>query len=75
MAFSWIGTVFFVDFGAKIIFDSNLLLGVLPYAAALLVGLFIVQVRLAGLAARFIGGGRISRLPGCAANQAVLRNG
>ena len=55
-AFSWIGPVFFVDLGAKIIFDVYLLLGVLPYAAALLVGLLVVQVASAGLAARYTGG-------------------
>ena len=55
-AFSWIGPVFFVDLGAKIIFDVNLLLGVLPYAAALLIGLLVVQVGSAGLAARYTGG-------------------
>ena len=55
-AFSWIGPVFFVDLGAKIIFDVDLLLTVLPYAAALLVGLLVVQVSSAGLAARYTGG-------------------
>ena len=55
-AFSWIGPVFFVDLGAKIIFDTNLMIEVLPYAAALLAGLFIVQVGSAGLAARYTGG-------------------
>ena len=55
-AFSWVGPVFFVDLGAKIIFDINLLLGVLPYVAVLLYGVFIVQVASAGLAARYTGG-------------------
>ena len=55
-AFSWVGPVFFVDLGAKIIFDINLLLAVLPYAAVLLCGMFIVQVASAGLAARYTGG-------------------
>lgn len=55
-AFSWVGPVFFVDLGAKIIFDVSLLVEVLPYAAALLVGLFFVQVSSAGLAARYTGG-------------------
>lgn len=55
-AFSWIGPVFFVDLGAKIIFDIDLLLVVVPYAAALLVGLLVVQVSSAGLAARYTGG-------------------
>ena len=55
-AFSWVGPVFFVDLGAKIIFDMSLLLDVLPYAAALFAGLLIVQVASAGLAARYTGG-------------------
>jgi Kef-type K+ transport system membrane component KefB len=55
-AFSWIGPVFFVDLGAKLIFDINLLLEVLPYAAAMTLGLIVVQVSSAGLAARFTGG-------------------
>ena len=55
-AFSWIGPVFFVDLGAKIIFDVSLIIEVLPYAAGLLAGLFVVQVGSAGLAARYTGG-------------------
>ena len=55
-AFSWVGPVFFVDLGAKIIFDYDLLVAVLPYAAVLFVGLFIVQIGTAGLAARYTGG-------------------
>ena len=55
-AFSWVGPVFFVDLGARIIFDLELFFGVLPYAALLLLGLFVVQVGTAGLAARFTGG-------------------
>jgi Kef-type K+ transport system membrane component KefB len=55
-AFSWIGPVFFVDLGAKLIFDLDLLLSVIPYAAILFFGLFIVQVTSAALAARYTGG-------------------
>lgn len=55
-AFSWVGPVFFVDLGARIIFDVELFVGVLPYAAILLAGLFVVQVSTAGLAAKFTGG-------------------
>jgi len=55
-AFSWIGPVFFVDLGAKLIFDLDLLKEVLPIAAALTVGLVVVQVSSAGLAARYTGG-------------------
>lgn len=55
-AFSWVGPVFFVDLGAKIIFNVDLLVGVLPYALILFVGLFVVQVSSAGLAAKYTGG-------------------
>jgi Kef-type K+ transport system membrane component KefB len=54
-AFSLVGPVFFVDLGAKIVFDMNLFMGVLPYAAALFTGMFFVQVATAGLAARYTG--------------------
>ena len=55
-AFLWIGPVFFVDLGAKLIFDSELMLQILPYAVALTIGLFLVQVFTAGLAAKYTGG-------------------
>lgn len=55
-AFSWIGPVFFVDLGAKILFDMELLVTVLPYALLLFAGLFVVQISTAGLAARYTGG-------------------
>ena len=54
-AFLWIGPVFFVDLGANLIFDRDILMQVLPYAIALTVGLIIVQVTSAGLAARYTG--------------------
>ena len=55
-AFSWIGPVFFVDLGAKLLFDRDIFLEVMPYAAVLFVSIFVVQVTSAGLAARFTGG-------------------
>ncbi len=55
-AFLWIGPVFFVDLGAKLLFDWELMLRILPYAAALTIGLFLVQVSTAGLAAKYTGG-------------------
>lgn len=54
-AFSWVGPVFFVDLGARILFDVDLLTDVLPYALLLFAGLFVVQICSAGLAARFTG--------------------
>ena len=55
-AFLWIGPVFFVDLGAKLIFDWELMVQILPYAIVLTIGLFLVQVSTAGLAAKFTGG-------------------
>lgn len=55
-AFSWIGPVFFVDLGAKIVFDSQIFVEVLPYAIILATSIFVVQIGSAGLAARYTGG-------------------
>jgi Kef-type K+ transport system membrane component KefB len=55
-AFLWIGPVFFVDLGAKLIFDWDLLMEVLPYGIALTASLIVVQVASAGLAAKYTGG-------------------
>ena len=55
-AFCWIGPVFFVDLGAKILFDWPLLVEVLPYAIAMTIGIASIQVLSAGLAARYTGG-------------------
>lgn len=55
-AFSWIGPVFFVDLGAKILFDWGIISQVLVYAALLTAAIFVVQVGSAALAARYTGG-------------------
>ena len=55
-AFSWIGPVFFVDLGAKIVFDRSVFVEVLPYAAVLTVSVLVVQITSAGLAARYTSG-------------------
>lgn len=55
VAFSWIGPVFFVTLGCKLIFDLDLFLNVLPEALLLFVFLFIGQVTSASLAARYTG--------------------
>lgn len=55
-AYCWIGPVFFVDLGAKILFDWDLLVDVLPYAISMTVGIAVFQVLSAGLAARYTGG-------------------
>jgi len=55
-AFSWVGPVFFVDLGAKILFDWDLLINVMPYAISMTVGIAVFQVLSAGLAARYTSG-------------------
>ena len=55
-AFSWIGPVFFVDLGAKLIFDLDTLIRIFPYAAILTIGIILFQVSSASIAARFTGG-------------------
>ena len=55
IAFSWIGPVFFVALGTKLIFELDLFLQVLPGALLLFVALFIGQVSSAGLAAKYTG--------------------
>ncbi len=55
-AFCWVGPVFFVDLGAKILFERDLFIQVLPYAIAMTLGVAVFQVLSAGLAARYTGG-------------------
>jgi Kef-type K+ transport system membrane component KefB len=55
-AFCWVGPVFFVDLGAKILFERDLFIDVLPYAIAMTLGVAVFQVLSAGLAARYTGG-------------------
>lgn len=55
VAFSWLGPVFFVTLGNKLIFDGELFVAVLPQALLLFAGLFVGQILSAGLAARYTG--------------------
>lgn len=55
VAFTWIGPVFFVELGAEIVFDWDLLVSVIPQIAVLTIGLFVAQITSAGLAARYTG--------------------
>ncbi|MDX2350333.1 MAG: cation:proton antiporter, partial [Porticoccus sp.] len=55
VAFSWIGPVFFVTLGTRLIFDAEIFVAVIPYSLLLFVGLFIGQILSAGLAARYTG--------------------
>ncbi len=55
VAFSWIGPVFFVELGTKIVFDQSILLAVVPQIAILTCGILLGQVLSASMAARFTG--------------------
>lgn len=55
-AFSWIGPIFFVELGTKIVLDLDLLIAVLPQTFILTLGLLVVQTSSAGLAARYTAG-------------------
>lgn len=55
IAYSWIGPIFFIDLGAKIIFDWDLLISFIPEIVILSVAIFVVQVSTAGIAARYTG--------------------
>jgi len=55
VAFSWIGPVFFVDLGTKIVFDQSVLMAVIPQVVVLTIGLLLAQTFSAGLAARYTG--------------------
>jgi len=55
VAFSWIGPVFFVDLGTKIVFEQSILIAVIPQILMLTLGLLVAQVVSAGLAARYTG--------------------
>ena len=54
-AFSWIGPVFFIDLGTKIVFDWDIFVSIVPESLTLLIALFFAQVISAGLAARYTG--------------------
>jgi len=55
VAFSWIGPVFFVDLGTKIVFDWDIVVSVIPETIALTVGMLVVQVTSSALSARYTG--------------------
>lgn len=56
VAFSWIGPVFFVELGSKLVLDWEIFVSVIPQTAALTVGLIIAQISSAAIAARYTGG-------------------
>lgn len=53
VAFSWIGPVFFIDLGTKLIFDLEIFSSVLPHIAILTTAIFFSQVTSAAIAARY----------------------
>lgn len=55
IAFSWIGPIFFIDLGTKIVFKWDMLISLMPEVAVFTAGLFVVQILSAGLAARYTG--------------------
>ena len=55
VAFSWLGPVFFVALGSKLIFDSGLFLATLWPALILFAALFVGQILRAALAAKYTG--------------------
>ena len=55
VAFSWLGPVFFVTLGNKLIFDLELFTAVLPQSLLLFGGIFVGQVLSASLAAKYTG--------------------
>ena len=56
VAFSWIGPVFFVDLGSKLVFDWAILVSIIPHVIVLTVAVFVVQFVSAAAAARYTGG-------------------
>ena len=56
VAFSWIGPIFFVTLGTKLLFDWDIFITVIPQIFALTTCLIIGQVGSAALAARYTGG-------------------
>jgi len=55
VAFSWIGPVFFVELGTKLVFDKDILISVIPEIMVMTAALFVSQVGSAALAARYTG--------------------
>ncbi|MBL4673363.1 MAG: cation:proton antiporter [Arenicella sp.] len=55
VAFSWLGPVFFITLGSKLLFDGPLFLTTLPQALLLFAGLFFGQIISASIAAKYSG--------------------
>ena len=55
VAFSWIGPVFFIVLGTRLVLDGEILLSVADKTIMLTAGLLVAQILSAGLAARYTG--------------------
>jgi Kef-type K+ transport system membrane component KefB len=55
-AFSWIGPVFFVELGTKIVFDWDIFVAIIPHTLTLLGAMLVAQIVSAAAAARFTAG-------------------
>jgi len=53
VAFAWIGPVFFVNLGAKIVLDSEILISIVNTTLLLTLAIMLAQIVFASLAARF----------------------
>ncbi len=53
VAFPWIGPVFFVDLGTKIVFDWDIVVSVIPETIVLTVGMLVAQIVSSAVAARY----------------------
>ena len=56
VAFSWIGPVFFVVLGTKLLFDGQILMAVIPHITVMTVSVFVAQMVSSSLAARYTSG-------------------
>jgi Kef-type K+ transport system membrane component KefB len=56
VAYSWIGPVFFVDLGTRLIFDLDILAAITAQTAMMVSAIFVSQIASAGLAARYTSG-------------------
>jgi len=56
VAFTWLGPIFFIVLGGKIVFDVSLYISLIPEIATLLILMIVGQTLSAGLAARYTGG-------------------
>ena len=59
LAFTWVGPVFFVVLGAKLVFDWDIIVSVIPHTTVMVIGIVVAQVASAALAARYTGGLRM----------------